>query len=112
MVMAEAADQIKVKVVGTKPVKQDRAPAGLASLEVTLQAGTVDELQTLDAKNLAYAQRAKHGMADAGIEAIGGAIAVDKRTGKPIATADMTRISNERPNDIVYQRTFRLLQTL
>jgi hypothetical protein len=72
----------------------------------------VDELNTLGAKNLAYAQRTKHGMADAGIEAMGGVLAIDKRTGKPIATADMTRISDERPNDIVYHRVFRLLQTL
>jgi hypothetical protein len=101
-----------LKVVGAKPVKQERAPAGLASLEVTLQANTVDELNTLEAKNMAYAERAKHGMSDAGIEAMGGAIAVDKKTGRPIATADMIKISEERQDDIIYHRTFRLLQTL
>jgi hypothetical protein len=102
----------KVSVVNSKSVKKDVAPAGLASVDVTLQAKTVDDLNTLEAKNMAYAQRTEHGLGDAGIEAIGGAIAVDKRTGKPIATADMTRISNERKDDIIYQRTFRLRQTL
>jgi hypothetical protein len=105
------ADTERIKIVNVeKPNK--RYQTGMAVLEVTLQAKTVDELNSLDAKQMAYEVRTDHGMADAGIEPIGGSMAIDIKTGKSIPTADIADISNNRVEDIAYQRTFKLTQMI
>ena len=41
-------------------------------LIVTVEGASVDEVNSADAKKLAYAERGKHGYGNAGIEAVGG----------------------------------------
>jgi hypothetical protein len=101
-----------LKLIATDKPKPEEAPAGLASVDVTIQADTIDELDGLEAKNLAFYERTKHGMADGGISSISGPMAIDAKTGVSIPLTSMASISKNRPEDIKYQRIFRITQSL
>ena len=99
---------MSLEIVETSEPKPEEAVAGMAHVDITVQGDSVDELDSLQAKNMAYAQRTKHGMSSAGISAISGPMAIDAKTKKPIAIKEMAKISEERKDDIKYQRVFRL----
>ena len=101
-----------VKVVETKAPDKTTASAGMTTMEVTIQGDSVDEISSFTAKNVAYDERKKHGLADAGIEAVGGPWPVDVKTGKPIPVEGMADMSKNRIKDIRYRRMFRLVKGL
>lgn len=101
-----------LSIVKAEKPEAAEAPAGMISVDVIIQGDSVDELDSLKAKNMAFAERTKHGIGNAGISAISGPMAIDGKTGKPIPIDEMAKISEERRDDIKYQRIFRLTQGL
>jgi hypothetical protein len=68
---------------------------------ITVEGDSVDEASSFAAKNLAYGERAKHEMPEAGIEYVGGAFPV---SGPAKDEAGKSKLK--------YHRTFKLTQAL
>lgn len=90
------------------------------NLYITLQANTCEEVNSAQARQVAYAARHKYGFSNAGIDASGGSFVVDLAEddpqntgikGKEVPTSQMAEIS-KRTGDIGYRQVFRLTRSL
>jgi hypothetical protein len=86
-----------LKIVETKAGETGRAQR---TVLITVEGDTPDEANSVEAKKLAYAERAKLGLPEAGIEYVGGAFPVAGDGKAP------------NPDVMKYHRTFRLTQAL
>jgi hypothetical protein len=86
-----------LKIIETTAGEAGRAQR---TILVTVEGDTPDEANSVEAKKLAYAERAKLGMPEAGIEYVGGAFPVAGNGKAP------------DPDAMKYRRTFRLTQAL
>lgn len=91
-------------------------------LFVTVQGGGPEEVVSMEARKLAYAERMKHGFSNAGIEGYGGGFPVDMTKkakledgtevqGKELDRNDMAEIST-RPYDLAYNHVYRLTRMI
>ena len=71
-------------------------------LFITVEGATVTDVDSADAKAMAYAERNKHGFGSAGIESAGGSMVVDDK-------GNILRTSHIKAGEKVkYRRVFRL----
>lgn len=86
---------------------QGGAPGqGIDYLYVTVEAPTAERVLSQDAKQVAWEERKKHGMHNAGIEAAGGPYPVEASTGK-VLPQEVLQDMKRRPK-LSYRHTFRL----
>ena len=88
-------------------------------LFVTVQGDGPEEVGGYLARQMAYAERMKHGFETAGLSASGGPYPIDmtkqneetKTAGKPLERGEMVEAS-KRPKDLAYQQVFKLVRGL
>ena len=92
----EATDDGVLKIVKSEKV-------GPNQLSVIVEGTNLERLTTPEARALAYEQRLKHGMADAGIEALTGTFVPDE---------EYKAAAEEQRNVARWQREFKLVNML
>lgn len=96
------ADDIRVvEVQGGNPGQ------GIDYLYVTIEAPTAEKALSIAAKQVAWEERKKHGMHNAGIEATGGTYPVDPATGQ-VLPPEVLQDPKKRPPKLHYRHTYRL----
>jgi hypothetical protein len=95
-----------LKIVETTAGESGRAQR---TVLITVEGDTPDEANSVEAKKLAYGERARLGLSEAGIEYVGGAFPVEAVGEKPVPgpTSDNPVVPDRK-----YRRTFRLTQAL
>jgi len=95
-----------------KVVKVEKEPR---VLWITVRGNNVEEVNSMQARALAYEERLKYGYENAGVEGSGGSYPVDKvkleknpeADAAPLTHADMVEIS-KRPGDILYEHIYKI----
>lgn len=77
-------------------------------LIVTIEGPDVESVTGPAARNMAYAERLKHGYHNAGLEAYGGPYPYDKLKEKDLATHEEILEASQNQKDLVYRAQFRL----
>jgi hypothetical protein len=88
--------------------------SGIKTAMVFVEGSNAEELYSNDARRLAYEERDKRGLPNAGIEAVGGAYPVDSRDkkGAPLDPKSLATMSTnpDLSRHIKYRRAYKLTQ--
>jgi hypothetical protein len=77
-------------------------------LLITVEGPTVESVTSMEARQLAYQQRFKHGLANAGLDAFGGPYPYDAANKKDLEDHAAMVDASQRPGDLVYRCIHRL----
>lgn len=82
------------------------------SMWVTIQSDSIEEIHSLQARQMAYDERIKHGFTEAGIESYGGAYPMDKTKAELPNSAKEIQELGLHPERLAYQKVFKLTRAL